>query len=72
MTLEDYEKMSDLQNGKCAICGEKKELHVDHDHETGMIRGLLCGNCNRAIGIMKDDKNLLIKAIEYLCGVNDV
>ena len=54
MTLEDYERMFDAQGGVCAICGkprpEERTLHVDHDHETGEIRGLLCFSCNNALG----------------------
>lgn len=57
------------EDGKCAVCSEKHDvLNVDHSHETGNVRGLLCGNCNRAIGIMKDDAELLRKAITYLGG----
>ena len=43
-----------------------KSLHIDHDHKTGKVRGLLCHGCNTAIGLMKDDVNILTKAIEYL------
>ena len=54
MTLEDYERMLEAQGGVCAICGEprpeERTLHVDHDHETGEIRGLLCFRCNNALG----------------------
>lgn len=57
---------------KCGICGatessgRKKELHVDHDHATGEIRGLLCNHCNMGIGHFKDDVSLLREAIRYL------
>ena len=69
--LEDYNDMFVLQNGKCAICGKhqtelKKALHIDHCHSTGKIRGLLCGNCNRGIGMLKDDIENLKCAILYL------
>jgi hypothetical protein len=51
MTLDDYERMLKAQGGVCAICGEarpeERTLHVDHDHETGAIRGLLCFRCNK-------------------------
>lgn len=53
----------------CAICGKKpegKNLCVDHDHETKKVRGLLCNRCNLAIGLMKDDVEILFKAINYL------
>lgn len=71
LTLEEYEHMKAAQNYGCAICQKnrssiKKDLCVDHDHETGKIRGLLCDNCNRGIGLLQDNINLLHKAIEYL------
>lgn len=56
----------------CGICGAtessggKKQLHVDHDHTTGKIRGLLCNHCNLGIGHFKDDTELLQAAIKYL------
>jgi len=75
MTLEDYALLLEKQSGVCAICGKPETqiyynkpdiLSVDHCHSTGKIRGLLCGNCNRAIGIMQDSPVLLIKAANYL------
>ena len=59
------------QDGKCAICGttstgNRKAFHVDHDHKTGKVRGLLCSNCNTGIGNLRDDIGLLNRAIEYL------
>lgn len=68
MTIEDYENLLYKQKGACAICKVKKgkELHVDHCHKTGIVRGLLCGNCNRALGLMKDNMSFLKNAIEYL------
>jgi len=64
----NYRKLLEIQNNKCAICFRvyNKQLHIDHDHTNGVIRGLLCGNCNRAIGLFKDDSNLIIEAIHYL------
>jgi len=55
ITLEDYQRMFDTQKGKCAICKKhqnefKYTLHVDHDHGTGKVRGLLCGKCNAGLG----------------------
>ena len=74
--LEDYERILEEQEGRCAICGMKaehnvingrlKSLHVDHDHSTGTIRGILCSNCNTGLGMFKDDPTLLRNAIEYL------
>lgn len=74
ITLEDYNNLLSKQKLKCAICGKnvlsnsKKFLkfNIDHDHNTGKIRGLLCTNCNRALGFFKDDIELLDKAIQYL------
>lgn len=67
---EQYKAMHAEQQGKCAICKEepktKRGLHVDHDHETGKVRGLLCHGCNVALGSFKEDVTLLNKAIEYL------
>lgn len=77
ITTEQYEHMLMLQNNGCAICGKEEDtflprynrhkmLAVDHDHKTGRIRGLLCENCNRALGLFKDDEDLLLEAINYL------
>ena len=70
MTLEDYDLMSADQNHVCAICYKPdpagRRLAVDHNHETGKIRGLLCHTCNRAIGLLRDDRTLLSRASEYL------
>jgi hypothetical protein len=63
-----FERMLDDQHGKCLICStyHGRLLHVDHDHTTGRVRGLLCGSCNRAIGLLKDDKTRLLSAVAYL------
>ncbi len=67
MELEDLEQMLIDQNGLCAICEEELEKpHVDHDHTTGEVRGLLCNTCNRAIGLLKDDTDVLLRAVIYL------
>lgn len=72
ITVEDYDKMLMRQNGKCAICatrepgGSGKHFMVDHDHSTGKVRGLLCGRCNRGIGILDEDTGRLLSAVEYL------
>ena len=68
---EDYERMVGEQGGKCAICrcsepGGKGEWHIDHSHETGAVRGLLCKKCNMGIGHFEDDLDRLKAAIEYL------
>lgn len=68
ITIDTYESILLEQDGVCAICLMKKEetLHVDHCHNTGKVRGLLCGSCNRALGLMKDNTDFLLKAIQYL------
>lgn len=71
MTIEEYNQMFIEQNGCCAICNThqselEKALAVDHNHETKEIRGLLCMTCNRALGLLKDDRKLLIIAAGYL------
>jgi len=54
------------QDGLCAICREAKAEHVDHDHNTGRVRGLLCFNCNGALGQFRDRDDLMLRAIAYL------
>lgn len=69
LTLEDYQNMFERQNGVCAICEEIEEgrmLAVDHDHKTNKVRGLLCGSCNRALGLFKDNPELISRAKEYV------
>lgn len=64
--------LREKQDGKCAICGKPEALaakgtfHIDHDHETGFVRGLLCSACNLGIGHFRDDPILMLKAIRYL------
>jgi len=71
MTNDDYEKMLENQQFCCAGCNIhqnelSKKLNVDHDHTTGLVRGLLCGNCNRALGLIKDNMETLIRLQQYL------
>jgi hypothetical protein len=54
------------QDGVCAICRTGKAVHIDHDHRTGRVRGILCFNCNRALGKLGDDPELLRRALNYL------
>ena len=66
---ERYTELWAQQGGVCAIClqdDEAKGLGVDHDHETGEVRGLLCTNCNTALGLLRDRPFLLSRAKEYL------
>jgi hypothetical protein len=57
--------MIDAQGGTCAVCPGKPE-HVDHDHVTGKVRGILCFNCNQALGNARDDPRVLIGLVRYL------
>ena len=72
ITLDEYKQMFENQNGQCLICkttnptGKNKSFHVDHDHESNKIRGLLCHSCNLMIGQAKDNVQTLQSAIEYL------
>lgn len=68
ITENDYDKMFLKQNGKCAICKKEsdKKFNIDHCHEIGKVRGLLCWSCNMAIGYFKDNINSLNNAIKYL------
>lgn len=72
LTIEDYELMLNAQGGACAICGSDqvrgfgKRMAVDHCHDTGKVRGILCGNCNRGIGNFAHDPELLEAASRYL------
>lgn len=72
-----YREQFDRQNGTCAIClreetavirGKRLSLAVDHCHDTGAVRGLLCRSCNNAIGMLKHDVAVLQRATEYLSG----
>lgn len=67
LTLDEWDRMVEAVDGKCEICGHADEaLCVDHDHETGRIRGVLCRSCNRAIGQLGDSAEHLRRALEYL------
>lgn len=73
ITTDDYDQMLAEQNGSCKIYGRieidnGKHFAVDHNHETGEIRGLLCCKCNQALGLLNDDSELLSKASLYLKG----
>lgn len=76
LTADDLEATLEAQDYACAICGGQDErkredgtpypLSVDHCHMTGTVRGLLCGSCNSAIGLLKDDPEVIVKAAEYV------
>jgi hypothetical protein len=74
LTEQMYADMLAAQGDACAVCrsdrwpGQHNVPHVDHDHDTGKVRGLLCGKCNLAIGQMDDDAQRLRAAADYLDG----
>jgi Recombination endonuclease VII len=79
ITAQEYDQMLGSQGNLCAICEQPETrfdprwkkirgLSVDHDHETGKVRGLLCSNCNTALGLIQDNPALLRKALAYLEG----
>lgn len=75
ISYEEYLTMLELQQGGCAICGttntgKRKAFAVDHNHDTGKVRGLLCSNCNTGIGNLKEDEGIMLRAIEYLRNTN--
>jgi hypothetical protein len=72
ISLNKYETLYIEQNGVCAICHHPEPvksrlfLAVDHNHRNGIVRGLLCSNCNMALGLFKDSTEFLYSAIRYL------
>jgi hypothetical protein len=73
LSVEEYDAMVLAQNNRCRICekpptGKFKRLCVDHNHETGEVRGLLCHLCNAALGLLRDDPDALRRALAYLAG----
>lgn len=74
ITVDDYFRLYDEQDGKCAICekelqvaaGKGKSASIDHSHDTGQVRGLLCGKCNTAIGLLDEDVSRFSAAASYL------
>lgn len=70
ITQAEYEQMLDAQGGGCGVCGDAprpgQALHVDHDHRTGRVRGLLCVNCNNGLGQFKEAPGRVRMALEYL------
>jgi hypothetical protein len=67
--LDEYDALLRQQEGRCAVCLREpgsRRLAVDHDHDTGSVRGLLCFKCNRAVGCFNDDPSNCLRAAEYL------
>ena len=75
LTPDDWQALHDRQGGLCALCkipgrvGKHGKLHVDHDHETGRVRGLLCGACNVALGVLGDTSRRIEAVLAYLAKV---
>lgn len=65
LSSEEY----DALQKECALCGATERLVVDHNHDTGEVRGVLCHKCNLGLGMFNDDTALLFRAIDYLMGV---
>ena len=66
ITAEHFDQMFAEQGGLCAICREAPAEHVDHNHRSGRVRGLLCFNCNGALGQFRDRGDLMVRAFAYL------
>jgi hypothetical protein len=70
ISIDEYESLLAKCEYKCQICGgegdDRTGLHVDHDHQTNKVRGLLCGNCNRALGGVRDNLEIALSLVEYI------
>ncbi|WP_243710566.1 endonuclease VII domain-containing protein [Micromonospora sp. KC213] len=64
----EFQELLAEQGRVCAICGGEDPQHLDHDHRTGWVRGILCFNCNGGLGQFRDSPTRLAKAITYLRG----
>lgn len=64
-----FDEMRRMQGGKCALCRERKAVHVDHDHVTGKVRAILCFKCNNGLGKLSDDPDRVLRAVAYLSKV---
>ncbi len=71
ITMDSWNALYEQQDGCCAICQTPldcgKNTHVDHCHESGTVRGLLCSNCNSGIGLLSDSPDMVLRAYHYLC-----
>lgn len=70
ISMQEFRSMVTDQRNSCAICfkhlATTKEMHIDHCHSTGRVRGILCGSCNRGIGLLQDDPDIILSAYNYL------
>ena len=67
ISAAEVQSLIEKQGGTCAICRTKPAVHVDHDHATGRVRGILCFACNRGLGKVGDSVEVLRAMIAYLC-----
>ncbi|AUV60620.1 endonuclease VII [Gordonia phage SteveFrench] len=78
ISMQEYDRMFDDQCGRCKLCGQSPEgsryskLYIDHNHQTGKVRGLLCIECNFGLGKFKDNAELLDRASDYVRQDGDV
>lgn len=71
ITSKDYNELFKTQEGRCKFCRKhqselKTKLNIDHCHKTGKVRGLLCNQCNQALGLLKENKDTIKRMLEYL------
>jgi len=66
ISLDDYNQLLEVCESRCEICGNTERLVPDHNHNTGMIRGILCSNCNAGLGLLGDNMDGILHAFEYL------
>jgi 5-methylcytosine-specific restriction endonuclease McrA len=66
LTSTDVQNWIEFQGGGCAICGDPEANHIDHDHDTGRVRGILCASCNRGLGQFDDSAERLRRAASYI------
>jgi hypothetical protein len=67
ITTEEYEALVNKSQGACEVCGDtESRLCIDHCHSTKKVRGMLCHNCNTALGLIKDNEDTLVRLIQYL------
>ena len=70
ITEEDFQRRLEEQGGLCKLCGVRKATHIDHDHQTKAVRGVLCNSCNAALGIFFESPERLRQAADYVEGKN--
>ena len=66
LSEKEYKDLLESQKGRCKICKKEGKLHIDHDHATGMVRGLLCPKCNKALGLFGENLETLQSAHVYM------